>query len=94
MCQLSNKLASPLVECTEFHGCLELAKAAETNWTESAEPLLAKDKLEDNNYVSWATFHAAMQSDPEHPIAVNALLPLFSEKSALSQWDGMLKTDH
>ena len=54
----TNELA---LECTEFNGCLELAKAAEKNWTESAEPLLVKD----NDYVSWAAFHAATQSDPE-----------------------------
>ena len=78
----TNQLALPLVECTEFNGCLELAQAAEKNWTESVELLLAKDKLEDNDYVSWAAYHAVTQSDPEDPIAANALLPLFSEKSA------------
>ena len=77
MCQLL-----PQVECHEFNGCLEQAQAEEMNWAESAEQLLAKDKLEDNDYVSWAAFHAATQSNPEDPIAVNALLPLFSEKSA------------
>ena len=44
--------------------------------------MLAKDKLEENDYVSWAAFHAANQSDSVDPISVNALLPLFSEKSA------------
>jgi len=54
------------------------------NWAESAEQLLAKDKLEDNDYVSWAAFHAATQSNPEDPIAPFYLY--FLRSLQLLQW--------
>ena len=43
---------------------------------------MAKDKLEVDDYVSWAALHAENQPNPVDPISVVVLLPLFSEKSA------------
>ena len=72
----------PLAKCSDFNGHLEEAKAEEMKWIENAVQLLAKNKFEDGDSVSWAAFHAATQSDPVDPISVIALLPLFPEKSA------------
>ena len=54
----------------------------ETKWIENAVQLLAKNKFENGDNISWAAFHAAAQTDPVNPISVIALLPLFPEKSA------------
>ena len=77
-----NELMLPLAKCSDFNSHLEEAKVQETKWIENAVQLLAKNKLEDGNNVSWAAFHAAAQTDPVNPISVIALLPLFPEKSA------------
>ena len=76
------ELVLPLDKCSDFNGHLEEAKAEEMKWIENAVQLLAKNKFEDGDSVSWAAFHAATQSDPVDPISVIALLPLFPEKSA------------
>ena len=55
-CKIS-ELVLPQVECNKFNGCLEQAQAEEMNWAESAEELLAKGKLEDNDYVSFMQQH-------------------------------------
>lgn len=34
------------------------------------------------DYISWAAFHASLQSNPVNPSALVALLPLFYEKAA------------
>ena len=59
--------------------------------------LLIKDKLEHHDYLSWAAFHASTQPDSVDPIALIALLPLFSEKAAtitMIKHDGCSKKDH
>ena len=72
----------PQIQYIETKGHLENAKAEEAKWTKHATALLAKDKPEVDDYVSWAAFHAENQLNPVDPISVVALLPLFSEKSA------------
>ena len=72
----------PQIQYTETKSHLENAKAEEVKWTKHATALLAKDKLEVDDYVSWAAFHAENQPNPVDSISVVALLPLFSEKSA------------
>ena len=80
-CKVSETVV-PQIQYTETKGHLENAKAEEVKWTKHATALLAKDKLEVDDYVSWAAFHAENQPNPVDPISVVALLPLFSEKSA------------
>ena len=77
-----NDLALPQAKNTEIQGHLDRAKTEEVKWTEHAMQLLIKDKLEHHDYLSWAAFHASTQPDSVYPIALIALLPLFSEKAA------------
>ena len=39
--------------------------------------LLTKDKLMNEDYISWAAFHASLELNPPNPPAIIALLPLF-----------------
>jgi hypothetical protein len=50
-------------------------------WLESTHRLLSKEKLDDNDWVSWSAYHASLQPNSDRPIAITALLPLFNEKS-------------
>ena len=61
---------------------LEAGKANEMKWIEHSIPLLAKDELGKEEYISWAAYHASMESSPENPSTIVALLPLFYEKAA------------
>ena len=80
-CKIEN-LSLPDVNLVEVHSYLELAKVEETKWTEKAQRFLIKDKLNKDDFISWAAFHASTQSEPVDPPALTALLPLFSEKAA------------
>ena len=80
-CKVSETVL-PQIQYTEIKGHLENSKAEEVKWTKHATALLAKDKLEVDDYVSWAAFHAENQPNHVDPISVVALLPLFSEISA------------
>jgi len=77
-------LVVPPAICTEIiDSCLEKAKEEEVKWTDHSAQLLAKDKLDVNDYLSWAAFHASTEPDPEDPTsAIIALLPMFFEKAA------------
>ena len=77
-----NKLALPQVRCTEIEGHLARAKKEELKWTDHAMQMLSKDKVETGDYLSWAAFHASVQSDPVDPITLISLLPLLPEKAA------------
>ena len=41
-----------------------------------------KDKLMNEDYISWAAFHSSLELNPPNPPAIIALLPLFYEKAA------------
>ena len=71
-----NELALPQVRCTEIEGHLARAKKEELKWTDHAMQMLSKDKVETGDYLSWAAFHASMQSDPVDLITLISLLPL------------------
>ena len=75
-CKVSETVV-PQIQYPKTKGHLENAKAEEVKWTKHATALLAKDKLEVDDYVSWAAFHAENQPNPVDPISVVALLPLF-----------------
>ena len=62
---------------------LEAGKANEMKWIEHSIPLHAKDELGKEEYISWAAYHASMESRPEDPSTIVALLPLFYEKAAI-----------
>lgn len=73
----------PARSVTYLHEChLEQAKADEVKWTERAHRLLIKEKLEKDDFISWAAFHASTEPEPANPPALIALLQLFPEKAA------------
>ena len=80
-CKINN-LSVPETSLTDVQGHLEQAKDDEVKWTERALRLLIKDKLEKDDFISWAAFHASTEPEPTNPPALNALLPLFPEKAA------------
>ena len=78
----NNLSLPPVVRHTEIQGHLDRAKMEEVKWMEHAMQLLMKDKIEIDDYISWAAFHASTQPESIDPNALIALLPLFSEKAA------------
>ena len=78
-----NELIVPPVVCTDIvDSHLKKAKEEEVKWTDHSAELLAKDKLDVNDFLYWAAFNASTQPGPEDPTSVVALLPLFFEKAA------------
>ena len=78
-----NELAVPPVTCSDIvDSLLKKAKEEEAKRADHSAELLAKDKLDANDFLSWAAFHASTQPGPKDPISVIALLPLFYEKAA------------
>ena len=65
-----------------FQVFLDKAVKEEFSWLDHCFPLLQKDILEKNDYISWASFHASIENNPGNPSAIIALLPLFYEKAA------------
>ena len=53
----------------------------EWEWLSQLEKLVTKDKLDDNDYLSWAAYHASNQPTLEIIPSTVALLPLFREKA-------------
>lgn len=61
---------------------LSREKETEKQWLDEKIPLLAKDKLENGDMLSWAAHHADRQPDTTDPPGISALMPLFYEKAA------------
>jgi hypothetical protein len=57
------------------------AIAEEEEWLAHVRSLICKEKLEEKDYVTWAVFHASRQQQVPHPVALNALMPLFYENA-------------
>ena len=55
--------------------------ANEIAWLTKVNYLYGKDELTDNDFISWAAFHASLQPPPTHQIDIIALLPLFLESA-------------
>ena len=66
----------------EATGLLVAGRADEEKWFDHSLQLLTKESLMKDYYVSWAAFHASLESDPLYPPAITTLLPLFYEKAA------------
>ena len=77
-----NKLSVPEASLKEVSGRLEDAIKIKDEWTKCGIYLLNKNKLEYDDRLSWATYHACHQPDPTDPAALNTLLPLFNDKAA------------
>ena len=50
-------------------------------WLTNAQMLLNKEKLDENENVSWSAYHASLQPYSDRPVATIALLPVFNENS-------------
>ena len=61
---------------------LEAGKINEFEWIEHSMPLLSKNEIGKEEYISWAAYHASLEPSPENPSTIVALLPLFHEKAA------------
>ena len=72
----------PVCHIKHVHSSLEDAKAKEMGWIKHALQLLDKEKLCREDAISWAAYHASLQSPVHDPTALCALLPLFYEKAA------------
>ncbi|KAK3742149.1 hypothetical protein QZH41_007829 [Actinostola sp. cb2023] len=53
----------------------------EIEWFNNVKSLCGKDQLSNDEFISWAAFHASLQSEPTHPADIVALLPLFLENA-------------
>ena len=71
-----------LVFDNEATGLLVAGRADEEKWFDHGLQLLTKESLMKDDYVSWAAFHASLESDPLYPPAITTLLPLFYDKAA------------
>lgn len=60
---------------------LPVALAEENVWRGEVKILLCKDKLDENDHVSWAAFHASHQQQVPPVVTLNALIPLFYENT-------------
>ena len=53
----------------------------ELDWLNQVKSLCGKEKLENEEFMSWAAFHASLQSSPVQQLDIVALLPLFLENA-------------
>lgn len=53
----------------------------ECQWLNKVEELLEKEKLAENEYLSWSAHFASLQTGPLSPTAITLLLPLFEENA-------------
>ena len=63
-------------------GYLESAKKEELTWVENGMQLFMKSTSEREECISWAAFHASIQTKPIDPSALITLLPQFYENAA------------
>ncbi len=68
-------LYSPVV------GNIENEILNEKDWLQNKRDILAKDQLQDGDFISWAAYHTSKQAPVSHPITINALLLLFYESA-------------
>ena len=66
----------------EATGLLVAGRADEEKWFDHGLQLLTKENFMKDDYISWAAFHASLESDPLYPPAITTLLPLFYETAA------------
>ena len=79
----TDQLSIPQLACGDEAACLlEASRADEEKWFQHGIHLLKKDILTKEDYISWAAYHASLDSNPLDPPAVISLLPLFYEKAA------------
>ena len=50
-------------------------------WLDTVNDLLEKEKLPEEQYISWSQYHASMQLIPNHQVPPNALRALLVEQS-------------
>ena len=53
----------------------------ELDWLNNVKSLSGKNELSHEDFMSWAAFHASLQSSPVQQVDIVALLPLFLENS-------------
>ena len=60
---------------------VERAKEGEIEWPTSVVAALSKEKLDYTDWISLSAYHAGIQTNEIPPAAINALLPLFTERA-------------
>lgn len=78
----TSQLSVPATTMADQADHLEEAKNEEDAWIARGIQLLSQDELQKGDYITWAAFHASLESVPEDPPAITALLPLFQDKAA------------
>ena len=53
----------------------------ELDWLNNVKSLCGENELSHEDFISWAAFHASLQSSPVQQVDIVALLPLFLESS-------------
>ena len=70
----------------EATGLLVAGRADKEKWFDHGLQLLTKESLMKDDYVSWAAFHASLESDPLYPPAITTLLPCFMRRQQQFLW--------
>ena len=84
-CKTDQLSVQQLAFSVEGAGVLDAGKAG-GNGFEHCMHLLTKDKLMNEDYISWAAFHASLELNPPNPPAIIALLQLFCFTFISSQY--------
>ena len=58
-----------------------LAKGQEHSWLHDVQHLSGNDHLHEDEWVSWAAYHASKLPEQKHPVSSVSLLPLFYENA-------------
>ena len=53
----------------------------EREWLENVFEKLNQGELQNNEYISWAAYHASMQNELPQKVCLSAMLPLFKEQA-------------
>lgn len=57
------------------------SREKENDWLSNVATLIKKDPLEEEDYISWAAYHANKQQPVERQVCSSVLLPLFTDKA-------------
>ena len=57
-------------------------KIKEVQWLDNVKELISKEKLESDDNISWAAYHASNERQPsDYQPAITSLMPMFLEKA-------------
>ena len=61
--------------------CFLDAMTEEVAWLQQVDQAVHKDSLDNNEFISWAAYHASQKPQVPEPVSIGALLPLFYENA-------------